>query len=164
MFDTYASLVTEQPPSCLMAGYVITGATAVKLTLKLRGIDPEEPRYAKCLPPPPGTHLIGDHDLIKSSIEEYMITSGLSDPGVNIALTGTDEEVNTIIVTQNCLLPHGFRGSRPEAKIGKREHCVRQWLERNGMPFLTSLLTFLTLPTGVDGGQYKWGLHEEVYD
>ena len=140
-------LAIEKPPSCLMAGYIISGVTAAKLTLKVKNIDPDTfikgPLYADYFSPPPGTQLFGEHKTIKDSIRKYMIASGFeaSEAGVDMALTGLYEELKTIIVTQSGLIPHGFEGSRPEIKIGKREDCVRRWLEENDTFFPASLLT-----------------------
>ena len=169
----YASLDKEQPPSCLMFGYVISGVTASKLTAKVQNIDPDtlrpEPGWDDYFSPPPGIRLMGNHKLIMDSIEKYMIGSGLEpgEVGVEITLTGTDEEINTIIVTQSSLLPHGFDGERPEAEIGKREIYVRQWLEDNGTFLLTSLLACShvtrrcqqeTIHVGVPRGTLQLGL------
>ena len=75
------------------------------------------------------------------SIRKYMIDNGLKsgDAGVDIVTGMIDGDLQTVIVTQSCVIPHGYEG-RPEANMGKREECVRQWLECNGMLSLATLL------------------------
>jgi len=137
----------EPPPTRLLAGYIIDGITATRLSLKLEGLDPDNlprtPQYTDFLTPPPGTYLLGDRELIRGSITEYLTGKGLDldRAGVDLATIEVDGGFKTMIATQSCFLPYGFGGTGPEAKMGKREEYVRQWLERNGMLFLVSLLT-----------------------
>jgi len=147
MQSLYASLAPEELPSCLMAGYVISSVTALRLTLKLKNLDPDnlpkKPRYANLFSPRPGTFHFGDDEIIEDSIRKYMVDSGLepSEAGVDISPSGTVENPGTIIVTKNCLIPYGFTGRRPVAEEGERERFVRRWLEHNGTLLLASLLT-----------------------
>jgi len=167
--EVLASLGVEpyEPPYYLLAGYVISGVTAAKLTFKIQNLDPEKPPYADFLSPPSGTQISGNNTLIKAAIKEYLITNGWkpSEAVVDIVFTGTEEETKTIIVTQSCLLPDGFEGSWPGVKMGKRERCVCQWLEQNGTLLLATLLTYShVILTGVDENQYKWGVRKEQCD
>lgn len=71
-----------------------------------------------------------------------MIDSGLKSTQavVDVSYIEADGDLKTIIVTQSFLFPDGS-GDRPKVKVGKREECVRQWLELNGMLFLVFFLT-----------------------
>jgi len=130
--DPLEKLPAPEPPlTYFVVGYIISGLTAVRLTLKLNGLDPDNlPKghhYANRLPPPPGTHLIGDDELIRDSIRKYMISKGLKpeEAGVAIAFTMVDGDLSTVLVTQSCFLPHGYEG-RPAG--GMRSSVVGgQW-------------------------------------
>ena len=154
--DLYAPLTPpEDPPFRLMAGYVITGVTAVRLSLKLQDIDPDNPpegsEYVDYRFPPPGTDHYGNPTLIKESIREFMATKGLESDeiGVAIAYIGSPGEMNTMIVTQSGFLPHDFNDSLPEVKKGKREKYV------------SSLEPVLMFPTGE---KFEWEVYKQLYE
>ena len=169
MFPSIQPINPEPPLTYLMAGYIISGITARRLTLTLNGVNPDnlpnDPRYAKSFPlPPRAHHFIGDNELMKKSIAKYMAEQGLKPEkvGVEIELTEVDGDLKTIIATQSCILPHEAK-ARPEAKIGNREGLIRRWLEHNGMLFLASHLTYSHITTGITKEYYKWGFHERPY-
>jgi len=140
--DLYAPLTPpEDPPFRLMAGYVITGVTAVRLSLKLQDIDPDNPpegsEYVDYRFPPPGTDHYGNPTLIKESIREFMATKGLESDeiGVAIAYIGSPGEMNN--------------DSLPEVKKGKREKYV------------SSLEPVLMFPTGE---KFEWEVYKQLYE
>jgi len=85
----YAQPPPEEPPSRLVAGYVITNISAIRLTLKLKHLDPDNPRHATYFSPPPGPHISGNFTLIEKSIREYMVASGLGPSVAGVEVTFT---------------------------------------------------------------------------
>jgi len=109
-----------------MAGYVLSNETAVRLSLVLDGIDPD-----RVTPPPPGCEILSNIVLIEKEIKKYMGAKKLK---VTARLTGTEEHLETILVTQSFLLdkPHELGGRLPVTTEGRLDGLVLQWLENNG--------------------------------
>jgi hypothetical protein len=75
---------------------------------------------------------------------------------VAVTLTGTADDIEIILVTQECLLTEGQRVEPPlpMATEGDQEECVRQWLENNGNATLLPF-PFVQHPHSVH--RYRWG-------
>jgi hypothetical protein len=140
-----------------MAGYVFSNATGIRLMATIAGTDP-----ADYLPRRENQEMIPDLEFIEKAITDHMAAKLPQSKGVvTVTLTATNDNLETILVTQECLLTRAQRlnGPLPVTTEGEREECVRQWLESNGnrSPCYCFLLSsILTVSTGVGRDEYKW--------
>jgi len=84
------------------------------------------------LRPPPGSQPISNISIIKKSLRDYMADK--AEDLVDIWFVQKGKIVNTIIITQGCLLTesHQLSGPMPVATEGEQERIVREWLEIYG--------------------------------
>jgi hypothetical protein len=149
------------PPLHIMAGYVLSGTTAAKLELTLKG------RPVNDLPVlPPGKHWLPDADDIEDAITAHIAKFPGCEGKVAAELTGTFDYLEVIIVTQDWLLPEsqGPNGPLPTAAEGEREECVRLWLESNGnwpSYYCSHLRSVLIVSAGVSRDEYQWDIRED---
>ena len=139
----------------------MSGITSVKLARVVAGADPND------IPPPkPTARGLGDPDIIQDAIRTYLTPiRPKRESEVVVELDGTSwDNLELIIVTQDCLLPGSWDLPLPVATEGEREECVREWLEGNGtVPSLRAspLCCVLTFPAGVSKSEYRWGIIED---
>jgi len=167
----------EEPPSALVprrlvAGYVLSGVTSLRLVLRMRGRDPDSippPTPAKraakprsfftydLLHPEPHIQPVVKVIIIKRSLRKYMF-----DNLVDVWYTEEGRGLETIIITQGCFAS----GPPPVATEGQREKLVRQWLENKGNVLLTVIPSdpAQTFPSGVDEGEYTWEVRDDCRD
>jgi hypothetical protein len=113
-----------------MAGYVFSNATGIRLMATIAGTDP-----ADYLPRRENQEMIPDLEFIEKAITDHMAAKLPHSKGnVTVTLTATNDNLETILVTQECLLTRAQRlnGPLPVTTEGEREECVRQWLESYG--------------------------------
>ena len=117
-----------------MAGYVLSRTTALRLCATLTGRDIARPPR-----PPLGAQTICNPITIENAIIEYMTTKRPEWKGkrmgkVVVTYTGLYDAIETIIITQGCLLTKAQRLNSllPVGTEGEREDFIREWLESNG--------------------------------
>jgi hypothetical protein len=174
--------VTQPPPDTLpeeptkrpfarraMAGYVLSRMAALRLWATIAGHD-----IAHLAPLPPNAQALCNPVGIENAVIEYIIARrpewrGKRKGKVFVTFTGPEDDIETIIITQGCLLTKAQRLNRllPVGTEGEREEFIRQWLESNGNAIFLQLplsCCVLMMSAGVSKDEYTWMTREDHRD